>query len=278
MTQQDMFREDREPDLTSYDIILVNTSAGKDSQVMLDVVVNLATAQGVRERLVAVHCDLGRVEWQGTAALAKRQADHYGIRFEIVKRNKGDLLTHIEERGMFPSNTARYCTSDHKRAQACRVMTNLVSCLPTYKQRKARVLNCMGLRADESPTRAKLEAFTEDDQTYSNKTVRQVDTWLPIHGWTTAQVWARIRQTDVPYHYAYGLGMPRLSCVFCIFAPRPALLIAGEHNPELLAEYVGVEQRINHTLRKDQSLIEIQSALASGERGQAKAITWMNCA
>lgn len=125
MTQQDMFREDREPDLTSYDIILVNTSAGKDSQVMLDVVVNLATAQGVRERLVAVHCDLGRVEWQGTAALAKRQADHYGIRFEIVKRNKGDLLTHIEERGMFPSNTARYCTSDHKRAQACRVLADI---------------------------------------------------------------------------------------------------------------------------------------------------------
>lgn len=29
------------------------------------------------------------------------------------------------------------------------------------------------------------------------------------------------------------LGMPRLSCCFCIFSPRSALLLAGKHNPGL---------------------------------------------
>lgn len=272
--------------LTEYDIVLINTSGGKDSQVMLDVVYRLAEAQGVTDRLVAVHADLGRVEWQGTRELAEKQCSLYGVRFEAVKREQGDLLTHVEQRGMFPSSQARYCTSDHKRGPVCRVMTKLVREIeyldgPTVRDEMGpvRILNCMGLRAQESTQRAKKQPFIARDPVYSNKTKRWVDTWLPIHHMTLDQVWQRIRETGVPHHYAYDLGMPRLSCVFCFYGPRPALLIAGEHNPELLNEWVGVERRINHTLRKDQSLIEIQTALANGERAPVgQAIEWMQCA
>ena len=73
------------PDLGSYDVILVNSSAGKDSQAMLDYIVELAGA-ALRDRIVVVHCDLGRVEWQGTRELAEAQARYYGVRFEVVKR------------------------------------------------------------------------------------------------------------------------------------------------------------------------------------------------
>lgn len=48
------------PDLASYDIILVNTSPGRDSQAALRVVAETARAAGVCERVLAVHCDLGR--------------------------------------------------------------------------------------------------------------------------------------------------------------------------------------------------------------------------
>ena len=43
--------------------------------------------------------------------------------------------------------------------------------------------------------------------------------------------------------------MPRLSCCFCIFSPRSALLLAGKHNPEMLAESVKIERQIGHTFR-----------------------------
>lgn len=43
------------PVLADYDVILVNTSAGKDSQAILDYLVELARAEGVRDRMVAVH-------------------------------------------------------------------------------------------------------------------------------------------------------------------------------------------------------------------------------
>jgi 3'-phosphoadenosine 5'-phosphosulfate sulfotransferase (PAPS reductase)/FAD synthetase len=165
--------------LRDYDIILINTNAGKDSQAMLDYIVERAKAVGVMDRLVAVHADLGRVEWQGTRELAEAQAKHYGIRFEVVKKNGGDLLEHIEKRGMWPSSKARYCTSDYKRGPVRTLMTRLVE-ESGWKpgDPKIRILNCMGLRAEESTARSKRESFAHDDGA-SNKTKRDVDEWLP---------------------------------------------------------------------------------------------------
>ena len=265
--------------LNTYDWIVINTSAGKDSQAMTDVVVEMARTQGVPlSKLVMVHCDLGRVEWKGTKELAEQHAKHYGLRFEVVSR-ENDLLHQIEQRGMFPSSKARYCTSDHKRSQVYKLFTKLVAERNDWRKshwreslcgvefgpigkRPIHILNCMGIRAQESPARAKRLPFYRDGMASNGK--RHVDQWLPIHDWKLPQVWERIKASGVPHHYAYDLGMPRLSCCFCIFAPKPALLLAGKHNPELLAEYVRVENKIGHTLRVDQSLKAIQDELLAG--------------
>lgn len=245
-------------DLTSYDVILVNSSAGKDSQAMLDYVAEIATAQGVRDRVVVVHCDLGRMEWPGVRELAEEQTQHYGFRFEVVTRKQGDLLTQVRNRRMWPSAKARYCTSDHKRSQVRRVMTQLV----TERGAHTRILNCMGLRADESPARKKRPAFKHDAAASNGK--RHVDEWLPIHAWTTDEVWARIKASGVRHHWAYDVGMPRLSCCFCIFAPKAALVLAGKHNPELLDEYVAVEREIGHTFKADLTLESVRDAVRTG--------------
>lgn len=251
------------PDLASYDVILVNSSAGKDSQAMLDYVHTLASAAGVADRLVVVHCDLGRVEWDGTAELAEEQAKHYGIRFVKVSRPQGDLLDQVEQRGMWPSSGARFCTSDHKRAQVHKVLTALTAELRERGVSRARILNCMGMRAQESPARAKLVALERDERASNGR--RTVDTWLPIHGWTVDEVWARIRESGVRHHRAYDLGMPRLSCAFCIFASRDALLLAGHHNRALLDRYAAVEEKIGHTFRKSLPIASIRDAVAAGE-------------
>jgi 3'-phosphoadenosine 5'-phosphosulfate sulfotransferase (PAPS reductase)/FAD synthetase len=252
------------PDLPSYHWIVLSSSAGKDSQAMLDVVVERCDSTGVpRGRLVVAHADLGRVEWRGTRELAERQAGHYGLAFIAVSRPQGDLLTHIERRGMFPSPSARYCTSDHKRAQIDKVFTLLAERTRRAGVRRARILSCLGLRAEESPARAKRVPFAHDGRASTGR--RHVDVWLPIHSWTVGQVWDRIRASGVPHHPAYDLGVPRLSCCFCIFAPRSALLLAGKHNPELLAEYVRVERKIGHTFRHELPLAEVQRALDEGE-------------
>jgi 3'-phosphoadenosine 5'-phosphosulfate sulfotransferase (PAPS reductase)/FAD synthetase len=252
------------PDLTAYHWIVLNSSAGKDSQAMLDHVVGLADRACVpRSRLVVAHADLGRVEWPGTRELAEEQARHYELEFFAMARPQGDLLDHIEQRGRFPSPAARYCTSDHKRGQILKVMTRLAERSRAQSIPICRILNCLGLRAEESPVRARRQPFVFNAQASNGR--RHVDDWLPLHTWSAAQVWQRVRASGVRHHSAYDLGMPRLSCCFCIFAPRSALLLAGKHNPDLLAEYVEVERRIGHRFRVELSLAEVQEALAEGE-------------
>ena len=129
--------------------------------------------------------------------------------------------------------------------------------------KRARILNCLGLRAEESPARAQRCPYAPNERASNGR--RWVDDWLPIHAWTAREVWARIRASGVRHHPAYDLGMPRLSCAFCIYSPRPALLLAGKHNPELLAQYVKVEKETGHRFRVELSLASVQQALARGE-------------
>jgi 3'-phosphoadenosine 5'-phosphosulfate sulfotransferase (PAPS reductase)/FAD synthetase len=213
---------------------------------------------------VVAHADLGRVEWPGTRELAEEQARHYGLAFFAVRRPQGDLLAHIARRGKFPSPSVRYCTSDHKRGQILRVLTRLADRSRQEGVSVCRILNCLGMRAQESPARARRPAFAPNAVASNGR--RWVDDWLPLHAWTADQVWQRIRASGVRHHPAYDLGMPRLSCCFCIFSPRPALLLAGKYNPELLAEYVRVEKKIGHSFRLGLPLASIQEALARGEQ------------
>ena len=264
-------------DLADYDVILVNSSAGKDSQAMLTHLVALADAQGIdRARLVVVHADLGRVEWEGTRELAAEQAAHYGLRFEVVRRDKGDLLDQIEERGMFPSSAARYCTSDQKTSQVAKLMTRLAAeHRDAGNDRPVRILNCLGIRAQESPARAKKVAFDKDDTASNGR--RHVDRWLPIFDWTETKVWDTIRASGVRHHPAYDAGMPRLSCVFCVLAGERELRLAARLNPALADEYAAVEERIGHTFQNGRSMASIVAdARAEGDQPAPERVEQMD--
>lgn len=242
-----------EPNLNDYDLILVNSSAGKDSQAMLSWLVRRCDELDIpRSRIVVVHADLGRVEWEGTRELAAEHAAAYGLRFEVVHRQIGDLLEQIEARRMFPSSTARYCTSDQKTSQVLKLITRLVS--EAGLDRPMRILNCLGIRAQESPARAKKVAFGRDGASNGK---RHVDRWLPIFDWTVEQVWAEIRASGLRHHPAYDAGMPRLSCVFCVLAGERELVLAARLNPALAREYVALEERIGHSFQAKLSMREI---------------------
>ncbi len=120
--------------------------------------------------------------------------------------------------------------------------------------RPVRVLNCLGLRADESPARAKKPVFSKDNATNGK---RHVDRWLPIHDWTEADVWQRIGEAGTRPHPAYAAGMPRLSCVFCVLASKGALVRAAQLLPILAEEYRRVEVAIEHDFRQNLPMAEI---------------------
>jgi 3'-phosphoadenosine 5'-phosphosulfate sulfotransferase (PAPS reductase)/FAD synthetase len=244
-------------DLTAYDLVLLNTSGGKDSSVMAWDVTKMAEAQGVKDRLALAHATF-REEWLGTVDVVKKQAEQLGLPLHVVERGEG-LLDYVRRRKMWPSNKQRYCTSDFKRDPINKLITKLSPGL----FRQARVLNVMGIRRFESPARAKKKPFEVNTRRTNGR--RHVDNWLPIFEMQLAEVWSIIKENAIPQHEAYALGMPRLSCRFCIFAPKAALVLAGKHNIELLREYVAVEKEIGHSFREDFKIAEVLEEVEAGK-------------
>lgn len=254
------------PDLTAYDVIMVSSSAGKDSQAMLDYVVELAEVAGVRDRVIVVHADLGRAEWLGTKELAAEHAAHYDLPFHVVRKAEfdGDLLNYVEARtakiraeGKLDKNGAParawpmvgMCngTSDFKTAQIAKLATKLARQLKKQLGRVPRILDCVGLAKHESSGRNKRLSKLEAENGFAFKVIKDnrnqfFAKWYPIANWTEVEVWKRIAQAGTRYHGAYDLGMSRLSCAFCIAASDKDLRIAAQHNVELAKEYLAVEK------------------------------------
>lgn len=233
-----------QPDLTEYDLIIANISGGKDSQTMLRHLVSKCTEAGVIDRLVCIFADLGEDdEWPGTAELAAYHAAFYELRFITVRKHNTEtgepesLLEYITRHGDWPDIDNRFCTSDMKRGPVSKGTTMLCNEIrggawSKKNDRQIRVLNCIGLRAEESPARAKKPVLEVDKKQTGKGMAKHVDTWHPILDMTEKQVWADIKLSGVKYHPIYDLGMKRLSCMFCVLAGKSSVARAAQLNPE----------------------------------------------
>lgn len=234
------------------DVLFVsNHSGGKDSQAMLIRLLELVPP----EQLLVVHASLGAMEWPGALELAETQATNAGLPF-IVARASKTLLEMVERRfenrpevPSWPSAQTRQCTSDLKRSPIAREVRAFAKA-NGYK----RIVNCLGLRAEESPGRAKREVFRPNSRESSG--VLAWFEWLPIHSLRVDAVFETIAEAGQKPHYAYQLGNERLSCVFCIMASRNDLANGARHNPQLQAEYVALERRTGYTMHMSQKPLE----------------------
>jgi 3'-phosphoadenosine 5'-phosphosulfate sulfotransferase (PAPS reductase)/FAD synthetase len=276
----------RVPDLTGYRWLVASISGGADSQAALDVTVTEADRQCVpRARIVTVFADLGEDdEHPGTPELAAAHAAHYGLRHEKVFRTVSDgqdgavqqgLAGHIEDRGMWPDGKRRFCTSDMKRGPIWKLYTRLADeARETGTVGRVRILDIQGKRAQESPERRRMVPFSRNERA-SNQTRREVDTWLPIHHWLKEQVFERCAQAGTRVHPAYAAGLPRVSCIACILAPKAALVRAAQLYPEIFARKLAQEQRMGHKFRVDLSIADIIAAAeAAGPAGTAGVEDW----
>ena len=224
-------------------LFVVNHSGGKDSQAMYLMLRQVVPAA----QLAIVHADLGPVEWAGASQHIVATTSGEPI---YMCRARRTLLQMIEERGMFPSPQQRQCTSDLKRGPIERTIRGI-----TWSRKAAGVpawgliVNCMGMRAQESSGRKKLKPFKLHEG--NSKAGREWYDWLPIHAWTEEQVFAEITRASQQPHPIYGLGMTRFSCCFCIMASeqdlRTAARLATErpellNDPDLYVKYVGLER------------------------------------
>jgi DNA sulfur modification protein DndC len=205
-------------------MFFVNHSGGKDSQAMLHYIVSIVP----RAQITVIHAELPGVEWDGVEAHIRKTTLGLPI---LTCRSRRTLLEMIEERGMFPSPSMRQCTSDLKRGPIKRTIR---------RSGQKLVVNCMGMRSEESASRAKQTPFKLSE--VDSKNGREWYDWLPVHHWKRDAVFAAIKEAGQQPHWAYDLGMSRLSCCFCIMSSKEDLTIAAKHNPTLYAKYVQLEK------------------------------------
>ncbi len=221
-------------------LFVINHSAGKDSQAMTIMLRRVVPAR----QLLVVHADLGEVEWDGNIDHIRKTIGD--IAFETCRNPNKTLLEMVERRGMWPSPGQRQCTSDLKRGPIERTIRRYLKAHPEFG---GLVVNCMGIRAEESTARSKQKPFRF--HAGNSKAGREWYDWLPIFDMSKEDVFALIDEAGQKPHWAYAAGMSRLSCVFCIMANRSDLRTAANLNPDLYSRYVRLERQIGHTLSMD---------------------------
>ncbi len=215
-------------------LFVINHSAGKDSQTMTIYLKAIVPA----EQLVVIHSHLPEVEWEGT--IEHIQNTIGDLEFHVVQAGK-TFIEMVEHRQKFPDANNRQCTSDLKRGP----IEKKIRQLSRLKSRKL-IINCMGIRAEESPGRAKKNQFTYNFQ--QSKAGRKWYTWYPIFGLQLQEVWDMIAYAGQKPHWAYSQGMTRLSCCFCILASQADLKTAAKCNPALYKTIVELEKKLDFTL------------------------------
>lgn len=226
-------------------LVVANHSGGKDSQAMLIRLLDIVPTQN----LLVVHASLGKMEWPGALELAEAQAKAAGLAF-IVARAQKTLLEMVKRRHAtrpdvpsWPSATTRQCTSDLKRGPIAREVRRYAKA-----NGYTTVINCLGLRAEESPPRRKRPPLKRVDSACTRS--REWLEWLPIQHLTRLEVFKTIYEAGQEPHYAYALGNDRLSCVFCIMASPNDLSNGARHFPDLLTEYCELEDSTGYTMHQ----------------------------
>jgi len=205
-------------------MFFVNHSGGKDSQAMFHYIHKHVPAA----QITVVHALLPEVEWDGVEEHVRDTTLGLPV---LTCKSRRTLLQMIEERGMFPSPENRQCTSDLKRGPIEKTIRHTGHKL---------IVNCMGMRAQESTGRSKLKTFKFSER--NSKAGREWYEWLAIHHWLIDEVFSAIKAVGQLPHWAYLKGMSRLSCCFCIMASKEDLTTAARLNPGLYKRYVDLEK------------------------------------
>ncbi len=237
--------------------LLLNLSGGKDSTRML----GLVREKYPTLKTYAVMADTGfehvkpvpAVEW------CRDIAARFDLSLTVVRNPNKTYLEMVRRRGMFPSAQFRQCTSDLKRGPIQKFLRTIPEKV---------VINCMGMRADESPQRARQIPWKHDRELSKNG--RTVCNWLPIFDETTEQVLTWHWRNGVPLHPVYvpeyhrdgteGGYLRRFSCRVCIFATDHDLRMIHQHDREAFDTVSALEEDIGFTMRSGRSLVQIISA------------------
>ena len=70
-------------------------------------------------------------------------------------------------------------------------------------------------------------------------------------------MWERIATAGTRSHEAYGAGMSRLSCRFCVLSSRADLVCSARLNPDLADRYAEPKRRSGYRFHTDLTMTDV---------------------
>ncbi len=248
--------------LAAHAPIAIGVSGGKDSTATAFATSAFLDEIGHRGPRLLIHSHLGRVEWKDSLPSCQRLADRLRLELVVVERQAGDLMdrwlvrwrNNVERyvnlqcvKLILPWSMAsmRFCTKELKTVIICNY---LVRRFPG-----STILSVVGLRRQESSTRAKAPVCVPNVDLTSAKYQTCGYNWHPLLGWLKEDVLRYHDLCDFPLHEAYLVyGTSRVSCCFCVLSSW-ADLIASSACPD------------NHHIYREMVELEIISAFSFQE-------------
>lgn len=176
------------------------------------VLVDMAAKIGGRFRVFSL--DTGRLHPE-TYQFLEKVRDHYRIPIETFFPQPEAVQKLVQEKGLFS-----FYKDGHKECCGVRKVEPLVRAL---KPLKAWIT---GQRRDQSPgTRAEVPVV-QLDPTFGSAE-RQLVKFNPLANWSSKDVWAYIRENDVPYNALHDRGFFSIGCEPCTRSVNP-----GQHERE----------------------------------------------
>lgn len=186
--------------LDNFDNIAISFSGAED-------VVLVDMAAKLKKDVRVFTLDTGRLHPE-TYRFLEKVREHYGIKLEVCFPDTQTIQKLAEEKGLFS-----FYQDDHKECCAVRKVGPLRAKLSTLS---AWVT---GQRKDQSPgTRTEIPVV-QNDKAFSTAN-NQLTKFNPLANWSSEQVWAYIRENNVPYNELHEKGFTSIGCEPCT---RPVL-------------------------------------------------------
>ena len=181
--------------------VAVVASFQAESSVLIDM------SAHIRSSFDVLTLDTGRLP-QETHDMLDRVRDRYGIEVEVVTPDPDDLRDLVARHG-----TNLFRQSPELRRLCCDVRKSR----PLARALRGYDAWVSGVRRDQTRNRAQISIVAADPENMSLTKI------APLAAWSRDQVWAYIREHEVPYHSLYDRGYTSIGC-----APCTRATVAGE--------------------------------------------------
>jgi phosphoadenosine phosphosulfate reductase len=192
--------------LERYGADLALAFSGAEDVALID----MAAKTGLR---FSVFClDTGRLHPE-TYRFIEKVREHYGIEIRLMSPDANTLEGLVRQKGLFS-----FYEDGHRECCGIRKVEPLGRALASYRAWAT------GMRRDQSPATRTAIPVVELDAGHTDKGGRPLVKLNPLSNMTSGEVWAYIRDNDVPHNELHGRGFISIGCEPCTRAVLP-----GEH-------------------------------------------------